>query len=309
MHIGVIRRNGFGDVLCTIPLILYCKERWPEATVTLFVEEKTLCLAPYLVGPDRVVAISPGKNKYLAALRTALQYRGEGFDLAISAKTSPMRLMNLFLFALGARRRFAYTSSSLDRFLVNRRAFSPPPKELHQAMQILRLLDPNIEEIPSSLFPQLKGLKKRKLALCPTLFYSVSNNRIGCTLSIEKAASILNSLGKEKKFCTVINCLPQDIHRAKHLHSLLTHESIVMPTELFSQFLEILYSSDGVFVGDGGVCHLAAAMDKKIVALYGGTNLDQWKPLSAKAVCLKISGHVDDLPEEKIRDALKSIVD
>lgn len=305
--IAIVRRNGFGDALCTIPLVLYCKQKWPEAKVSLFLEEKTMCLAPFLAGPDRVVSIPRGRNKYFSALRLALEERKERYDLAFSAKTSPMRLMNAFLFALGARDRFAYTDRSLDALLVNRRVRHEETKDLHQAVQILRLIEPGFGEIPSSLYPKLKGVERTTLHAAPTLFFSVSNNRVGCSLSFERAAFFLNQLGKTNRFCTVVNSLPQDRARAEKLVSLIKGPSMVMPTERFADFLGLLNSCDAAFVGDGGACHLASALDKPLVALFGGTILSRWRPLSDKAVCFSTSSHVDTLPESDILKALSSL--
>ena len=305
-NIAIIRRNGLGDTLCTIPLVLYCKKKWPEANVTLFLEEKSLCLAPFLEGPDRIVSIPKGKNKYTSLLSAALKERKTKFDLAFSAKTSPMQMMNLFLFALGARFRYAYTTKSWDSFLVNQRVNYEPMGQLHQAVQVLRLIDPNIDTIASDLYPKLKGVGQRKLNHLPTLFYSVSNNRAGCTLSLPKAASLLNRLQKSHSFCTIINSLPQDRERGETLSSLLVGPSQVLPTESFTEFLEILNSCDAVFVGEGGVSHLAAALKKPIVALFGGTILSRWRPLTDKAICFSIQGHVDDLPEEEVLRALEN---
>ncbi|HEX2583263.1 MAG TPA: glycosyltransferase family 9 protein [Chlamydiales bacterium] len=306
--IAVIRRNGFGDTLCTIPLILYCKQKWPEAKISLFLEEKSMCLAPFLVGPDRIVSIPTGKNKYFSALRLAWKERRNQFDLAISAKTSPMKLMNTFLFALGARERRAYTGKSWDSLLVNRRV-RHEETNLHQAVQILRLIEPNIETIPSSLYPKLKGIGRRSLAPEPALFYSVSNNRAGCTLSLERAAFLLNRLAQMRRFCTIINSLPQDQERAKALSLLLAGPSQVVPTEKFGDFLEVLNSCDAAFVGDGGACHLASALEKPLVALFGGTILARWHPLNDRAVCFANTDHVDTLPEDRLLEALKAVVE
>jgi ADP-heptose:LPS heptosyltransferase len=304
--IAVIRRNGFGDILCTIPLILYCKKKWPKSIVTLFVEERVMCLAPYLVGPDVVKAIPNGKNKYFSAILLALKMRKERFDLAFSAKTSPMKLMNVFLFALGAKKRFAYTGNSFDSLLVNRNK-KETASNIHQALKIIQLLDPKVDAVDESLYPKLKGVKKRDLGVGSTLFYSVSNNRVGSTLAIERAAYLLNKLNEKRKACTIINSMPVDVERAKKLSTLLNGSFKIAVTERFVDFLELLNSCDASFVGDGGICHLASALDKPFVALYGGIPLSEWMPMSRRAVCFESAGHVDLIDEEKILSALFKI--
>jgi ADP-heptose:LPS heptosyltransferase len=145
------------------------------------------------------------------------------------------------------------------------------------------------------------------LAEIPTLFYSVSNNRAGCTLSFAKAAYLLNRLNERRIFCTIINSLPHDRDKAEKLASLLEGPSKVISTELFADFLEILNSCDAVFVGDGGACHLASALQKPTVALFGGTIFSRWRPLSDKAICFPTQGHVDALCDDELLEALETI--
>lgn len=40
MNIAIIRRNGLGDLLCTVPLVHYLKETFPDASQTLFVDAR-----------------------------------------------------------------------------------------------------------------------------------------------------------------------------------------------------------------------------------------------------------------------------
>ncbi|HUD00889.1 MAG TPA: glycosyltransferase family 9 protein, partial [Rhabdochlamydiaceae bacterium] len=60
--------------------------------------------------------------------------------------------------------------------------------------------------------------------------------------------------------------------------------------------------------GDGGIMHLAAALDKPQVVLFGGTKIWEWAPLSEKAVCLSDPHNVNFIPEEIIQQALEKIL-
>ncbi len=52
---------------------------------------------------------------------------------------------------------------------------------------------------------------------------------------------------------------------------------------------QILNTSDLVISNDNGLMHLAAALDKKIIALFGPTNPAIWGPNSSKAVVLNVT--------------------
>ncbi|WP_118985464.1 glycosyltransferase family 9 protein [Photorhabdus sp. CRCIA-P01] len=110
MKIAILRRNGLGDLICTQPLIKYLQYRFPAAKIHLFIESNNKELAGYL-SPEIITHIIPKGNKYTTTLGTALKWRKLHFDIAISAKPTPMKLNNLFLWLLGAKKRYAVTQS------------------------------------------------------------------------------------------------------------------------------------------------------------------------------------------------------
>lgn len=308
-NIAIIRRNGLGDVLCSIPLVLRCKELMPNAKVTLFLEESGFLLAPYLQGPDEIALIPPSRNKYFGIAKLGWQRRSESFDLAISAKTSPMKLMNVSLFALRAKERAAYVEGKwYDRF-VNRAKIFEKDALIHQALQAIQLIDPEMSELPQRLHPKLRSVRKEKLFEKKTLFISVSNNRAGSMLDLERIASLLNKLASIQNFAVAISCLSKDIDKAERLSSLFQMQHSVFVTEQFSQFLTLLNSADAIFTGDGGIVHLAAALEKPSLCLFGGTKVEQWGPLSNQAIVLSHAGHIMQLPEENILEKLKQLLE
>ncbi len=66
-----------------------------------------------------------------------------------------------------------------------------------------------------------------------------------------------------------------------------------------------LESADLFFVGDGGVAHIGAALEKDVVALYGQTRPEEWHPLSPKVEICHHPHHVNNLCDEAILVALK----
>lgn len=103
MKIAILRRNGLGDLICTQPLIKYLQYTFPIAEIHLFLESNNNELADYLC-PEITTHIIPKGNKYITTLGTALKWRKLHFDIAISAKPTPMKLNNLFLWLLGAKK-------------------------------------------------------------------------------------------------------------------------------------------------------------------------------------------------------------
>jgi ADP-heptose:LPS heptosyltransferase len=304
--IGIVRRNGLGDLLCVMPLINLCKERFSGCHVTLFVDGRGAPLLPYLEGIDRAVVLSSSSNKYGALLKTAWAERDQKFDLLISAKPSPMKLLNLFLCALRGKNRIAYVDKKWHSRLINQPRPYDPQEERHQMVKSLCLLDPSFITVPDHLKPRLRVKPSFRFPE-PTLLVSVTNHRLGSTLDIDKTQRLLNGL--KSSFKVIINCEPADQARAELLAAELKMPSEVISTPTFDEFLGLVASADAFFIGDGGIMHLAAALDKPQVVLFGGTKIWEWAPLSEKAVCLSDPQNVNFIPEEKIQQALDRLLE
>ncbi|HEX2579179.1 MAG TPA: glycosyltransferase family 9 protein [Rhabdochlamydiaceae bacterium] len=304
-QIGIVRRNGLGDLLCVMPLVRLCKQRFPGCQVTLFVDERGAPLVPYLEGIDQTIVLPSLPNKYVSFLKTAWENRYKKFDLLISAKPSPMKLLNLFLYFLRGKKRIAYVDKAWHSRLINEPRPYDPKEERHQMVKSLRLLDPSFESVPAALRPRLRVSPSFQFDQ-KTLLVSVTNNRLGSTLDMDKTQRILNQI--KKPFKLIINCQPADFDRAKLLAKGLSIPSEVTPTPSFKTFISLIASVDAFFIGDGGIMHLAAALDKPQVVLFGGTKMWEWAPLSEKAICLGDAHNVNFIPEEAIVQAVEKII-
>jgi ADP-heptose:LPS heptosyltransferase len=275
--------------------------------VTLFVDGRGAPLLPYLEGVDQAVVIPSSTNKYAALLKTAWAHRNKKFDLLISAKPSPMKLLNLFLYALRGKNRIAYVDEAWHSRLINQPRAYDPQEEKHQMVKSLRLLDPSFETVPPALRPRLKVTPSFQFEE-RAILVSVTNNRLGSTLDADKTQRLLNRVYEKSPFKVVINCEPADRARAHLLAEGLKMATEIIPTSSFDTFISLIASVDAFFIGDGGIMHLAAALDKPQVVLFGGTKIWEWAPLSEKAICLSDPHNVNFIPEEIIQQALEKIL-
>ncbi len=302
--IAIIRRNGLGDLLSVLPLIGLCKKRAPDARVVLFIDPRAAPRVPYLKGPDEVVVVED-KNKYIGLFKAVRKQAP--FDLAISAKPSPMKLMNFFLYASLAPHRAAYVDDSWHCRWVNHGRPFHPQAQIHQVLKCLHLINPALTEIPEELYPRF-DLAVGGRGEIPTIFTSVTNNRIGSRLSPENYARPLNGLFCKKNFSVVINCEPKDKVSAEKLGAMLKMPYQIVATPTFDEFMHLLSSCDAAFIGDGGIMHLAAALDKPQVVLFGGTKIWEWAPLSKKAICLGHLHNVNDIDQDQVLEELGKII-
>lgn len=313
MDIAVIRRNGLGDLLCAYPLILYLQKKIQEASITLFIDTRNAPLIPYLPPVHEVVVFPATGNKYWNLFRTAMRYRKK-FDLAISAKTSPMQLINIFLYWLKAKERVAYVDKKWHACLINRPIFyhATQSKQVHQALKGLRTIAPELEEIPQEFYPTLhipQHIREKypieKPLEGPVVLISATTTHPSNRLAVERYAYFLNRLHHISPFSVRIIGQKDDRLRADALAMHLQMKSHVYFPRNFDEFMVLLDASDLFFVGDGGVAHIGAALGKKVVALFGGTSPIEWSPLGTQVEVFYHPLHVDSLPDQAIFEALK----
>ena len=307
MKIAIVRRNGLGDLLAVMPLVLLCKERFPGCHVTLFVDQRNAPLLPYLRGFDEVVIIEPSKNKYVSLLKTILKNRHREFDWVISARPTPMQWLNLFLRGLKTSRRRAVVDKSWHSRWINEPIQYEPHLQRHQMVKSLRLLDPSFEEVQSHLKPQLHVKPSRQFDQ-PTLLISVSNHRIGSQLDSDKIAHHLNRAFEKYPFQVILNCEPSDLKRAEKVGEMLRMKYEIIPTPDFDQFMGLLASVDGSWTGDGGIMHLMGAFDKPQLVLFGKTELWEWAPLSKKAICIRHPANVNLIEKDVIQKGVEDLI-
>jgi ADP-heptose:LPS heptosyltransferase len=324
-RIAIISRSAYGDLIAADVLMQHCCTKAPHAKITLFVDGKNATLLPYLQHYDNAVILPTRGNKYLYLLRAALKNRKQKFDLAISDKGSPSRMINLFLWALGAKDSIAYRENNWHGKLINCGVdFDPNLKgSCHHAAEILNLVIPNCREVPKKYYPKLsipkniltKSEPKINQALSvfkkkpgPLILISTSNNREDATLGVARHAQILNTLYKKQPCKIVISYLEKNTQEAMALTKELKAPTLPLFTNNFADFMVLLKNVDLVFVGEGGIMHLATALGKKTLGLFGRSSLASWEPLGKYALYLADKEDVKKISVEKIIGKLRDLI-
>ncbi|CDG18392.1 glycosyltransferase family 9 protein [Xenorhabdus doucetiae] len=313
MKIAILRRNGLGDLICTQPLIKFLQKTYPNAEISLFIDAGNAELTRYLC-PEIHVHIIPKGNKYLSIINTALSFRREKFEIAISAKPTPMKLNNLFLWLLGAKKRYAVvTDKHWHAKLIN----CPTKKEhvngYHQALKVLRTFSPNENELSAEFFPYIKFEETFQSIeyQYPMILFSVSNNRKYSLINNDRLTLIANKiLEKYPEARFIISSFKQDILLAENLRSRIGASSEIVVSDSLSAFLALLNNMTLIVVGDGGLCHLAASLQKKLVAFYGVTKPENWAPLAKKDKCVTLYDpeNVNNIDLDKVYPAIFSLL-
>lgn len=314
--IAVIRRNGIGDLLLTVPMLKECKKQFAGCHLTLVVDKRNEECAQWVQDPpwDELLILSSG-NKYLAALKLGLKLRSYHLDMIISAKPTAMRLMNFLLALSGAKLKRAVVDSNKSDFFkcfVNWPLSSAKVNTMsHHSQKVLQLISEAACEkereqslpIEPCLFPRLKNPLDDDVesfdAFCThqgflkglqviTFYINLTNHRPTSRLN---SSQIVHALKRMKfPFNIVLGGMEQDLSLAqKWLKDLSMDLNAPIGVYLCSQLgdtVAALKGCDLVITGDGGLMHLAAACQCLQLALFGHTCLKKWRPLSLNACCL-----------------------
>lgn len=312
MKIAIVRRNGLGDLLCTYPLIYQLKKKYPTAHITLFVEPSNAPLTTYLKGVDEVVVIPKG-NKYLQMLRLGLFYRSKNFDLAISAKPSPMRLVSLFLVLLGAKQSIAIENGGWQDYFISRK-LPPFPPDMHQALKVMKMVFPEMVSIPTNLFPKIARASKEECSHLelptkkPTLLLSASTTRFSNRMNAAKYSRIVKTLIEKYHFHPLMIAFPQDGKRAREIiKNINSNYSLLFPRS-FDQFMLALSAADFYMIGDSGVAHLGAALHKPQLVWYGESSPKEWSPMGQHIRTLYHPKHVDEIEDSEIINVAEKLI-
>jgi len=82
------------------------------------------------------------------------------------------------------------------------------------------------------------------------------------------------------------------------------------PVVSIGEMLDLVAASDSVICAHGGVMHVAAALGRPVVALFGNVSRETWGPWSARSKALQTPSCVAaDIPVEDIIQAWRSLTD
>ena len=316
--VAIIRRNGLGDFIAgTVPLCNYLVEKYNgNVKFFFFMSSRNIGIARYFF-PDASCILIPDGNKYYTHITTALRCRSINPDLGIIPVPEYSKLSSIFMKFLGAQDIYGNTKGSfLARCLINHpcNIYNEKPYEkYHVSLRTLNLIDTSLADVPKKYYPKfiqnnIVDFQLYDTSNNPHVMVELSNNRKASQLSIRKTARIINRLYDSFKFNTLITCKPDDYTEAIALQTLLKSKSECHVTNSLDEFIAYVNKSTYVLAGDGGLGHIAGALGKKLVCLYGVTSVDRWGVLGDNVIHIADPIDVNSISDDRVLDALTYLI-
>ena len=299
-NILVVGPAWVGDMVMAQSLFMCLKEQYPGCRISVLAPEWTRPLLERMPEVEKGISLGMGHGDLELGKRRAFgkSLRGEGFTTAIVLPNSFKSA--LIPFYADISRRIAWKGEWRNLLLndcrrLDKNAF---PLMVQRFVALAypasddppdRIPEPRLQSDPESVKKVLAifslGLEKRVLAICPGAEFGVAKQwpadhfAATCKAKIDDGWQVW-IFGSEK-----------DAEAANEITEMLVEEqkqncvSLAGRTSL-AQAIDLMSVADAVISNDSGLMHIAAALDKPIVALYGSTSPDFTPPLSSRSKLL-----------------------
>ncbi len=312
-----IRRDNIGDLVCTTPAIRAVRTRYPQCRIAVLVNSYN---ADVLTGNPDVDAIyvygkwkhSEGRGRlgvWLENLDVIREIRRERFDVSIGCGYAYSPRLARYAFLTGGRTRICPTPGGKKTFFVNC-PVPEPEASMHEVEAMMRLVGPLgvIGPAPAPCVAPDAGEVEKVLNVLEgngvmdnknLVVFHISSRRPQNRWPIESFQA-LGDLISENTGARIMllwspgkgdNPLhPGDDEGAARLIASMKIKPVPYRTETLKGLIAALSVASVVVCCDGGAMHIAAALGKPILTVWGGTDAKRWAPRGAPHIILKKGG-------------------
>ncbi|MBL8473237.1 MAG: glycosyltransferase family 9 protein [Rhodocyclaceae bacterium] len=307
-RILLIRRDNIGDLACTTPLFTALRERYPDALLCALVTRYNRAVLDRHPALDRVYAYTKAKHldsgesqigNYWSRLRLMLALRRERFDLCVLAAPGYQRRSLGLARWVGARDVVGFVDAGRPYSrLITRPVpwhYDATQTETEDVWGLARAFDIHGRPGPLSIVPD--AALQAGLATALAGVHAGGRRVIGIHLSarkpsqrwpVERFAALMHGLHTRTGCAFMLLWAPGDEQDPRHpgddakalavQAKVDTLPVLAQPTHQLEQLIAALSLCDELICADGGAMHLAAALGKPIVCLFGKSNAVRWRP-------------------------------
>jgi ADP-heptose:LPS heptosyltransferase len=281
-RILILRRDNIGDLVCTTPLIDALRTQLPQAWLGALVttyNAEVLARNPAL---DEVFVYEKLKHRsggLLSHLRTRLaqtsRLRAQKLDCVLVPAPSPQSLK---------------VARSLKPGQVIARPAAVPANmhEVERSFSVGKAF--GVSGTPGSMRvfpdPEKQSEMRKRLGGGPIVAVHMSARRPAQRWPLERYAELIRKLSATQKVMLLWAPGAQDDPRhpgddaaaAIVLRTSNSSNTLPVETKDLTTLVAALSQADRVVCPDGGAMHLAAALGKPVVALFGDSPVERWRP-------------------------------
>ena len=299
-NILVVGPAWVGDMVMAQSLFMCLKEQYPDCRISVLAPDWTRPLLERMPEVEKGISLQMGHGDLQLGKRRAFgkSLRGEQFTTAIVLPNSFKSA--LIPFHADIPKRIAWRGELRNLLLsdcrrLDKNAFplmvqrfaalaypasNDPPEQIPEPR-----LQSEPESVEGALAAFSLGLEQRILAICPGAEFGVAKQwpaehfATTCKTKIDEGWQVwIFGSAKDSEIADEVLQMLSDEQRQNCV-------SLAGRTSL-AQAIDLLSVAEAVISNDSGLMHIAAALDKPVVALYGSTSPDFTPPLSNKSKLL-----------------------
>lgn len=313
-RILLIRLDQIGDIVLTLPALDTLRRSFPEAQIDFFLSPWALPLLEHHSGIDQIYVF---ENSYFgeghskkAAFREWARYvklfLGNRYDLAIDFRGDIRNILLLFL--AGVRRRIGYSQTGGGFLLTDLIPEDPTKHQVERNLECVRPIGCRPEPFPPRLLisPDHKRAFQTKFqdlwsqAPRPWILIQMGSGYPSKRWPVHHFALLIEGLLGKKRGTVIL--MGQEGEAGLPLASFngRGHFYNLVGKTTLSELCALLDAAD-LFIGnDSGPAHLAAALGKKVVSLFSGTN--DWRLWQPRGEAVSVLHH--DVPCSPCHDRI-----
>jgi len=307
-RILIIRRDNIGDLACTTPLLAGLRARLPQAWLGALVttyNAEVLARNPAL---DEIFVYEKLKHRsagLISHLRTRFgllsRLRRQRLDCVLVPAPSPQALK----LAQGLKP---------GRVIAASTTFPSAMHEVERVFALGKALGVAGSAGPLELYPDIQAREElvQRIGAGPFVALHISARRPAQRWPLERYAALAAQLSKQASVMLLWAPgsrdnprHPGDDEAAQQVHDMAKSPTVIpVATPDLKTLIAALSLAGRVVCPDGGAMHLAAALGKPLVALFGDSPVDRWRPWGVPhRVVRPNSRDLADLPLQAVVEA------
>lgn len=308
----VVRRDNIGDLACTTPLIAGLRARWPRARLAALVttyNAEVLARNPALDAVFIYEKLKHRREGLWSYVRSRLaqerQLRSESWDAVLVPAPGPQAMK----LAHGLRP---------GQVLASPTTFPKGRHEVERVYDLGRALGLSGNPGPMQVFPDPARVRSlgETVGEGPFVAVHMSARRPAQQWPLERYAALCTALAGAGRVLLLWAPgakedprHPGDDAAAEEVLRRARSASVVpLPTPDLTTLVAGLSLASLVVCPDGGAMHLAAALGKPVVALFGDSPVERWRPWGVRyRVVRPDSRDLADLPLAPVLEAAMAL--
>ncbi|XNZ28081.1 lipopolysaccharide heptosyltransferase I [Helicobacter pylori] len=292
MKIAIVRLSALGDIIVSAVFLAAIKERLPNAQIEWFVDERFGAILEHSPYIDKLhpIALKSALTTFnpLKIFKLFKSLRAYEYDIIIDMQSLVKSALITQMLKAPKKVGFDYASAreSLSAFFYSQKvsiAYDEPilKRNFTLLFHALNLPKKEISESLSSrskVFsyqdsPKINALNWNQNKL--KILFVLETSKINKTYPTERFKELALML-ENFQICLLWHA---DEHKATTLYHALKNQcdALLLPKLTLNEVKALLFKMDLIIGGDTGITHLAWALQKPSITLYGNTPMERFK--------------------------------